>query len=225
MKAAGLGVIIFELFFPIFLFGNRTKWISIVGGLAMHRILAKVMYIGFEALQHAYLVFIPWNEIVQRLKWIKQKTITHQPANLKSIWVIIPLSILSLNFLFGLFNINSYPFSVYPVYAEIVPSHVKYFDYRIVDANQQHTDFRAEGKKHNFKWESYSRLEYHIIKMRETAGKLDTAGVKNLWKRWQLQVPTLQNVDSIDVYVVERPVNPDSATHRLSEHYLMSIYK
>ncbi|MBL4587154.1 MAG: hypothetical protein JKX84_08890, partial [Flavobacteriales bacterium] len=225
LKVSGFMVILFEMTYAFLLFDRRTKWISIFGGLAMHNFIGKFMYISFAAmLQVFYVVFIPWNKILQKLKLIKLK-LPDAPElpRLSSVAIVGPLFILFMNLIYGVFNISSYPFSIYPVYAELVPDNVKYFDYRILDKKNKELDFREEGKKHGFRWENYSRSEYHIIRMWEADLGLDSVGVRTMWKRWQLEVPTLANIDSVDVYVVERSLSPEKADERLSEKYLMSI--
>lgn len=225
LMVSGLAVIIFEICYPFLLFGKKTRWLSIIGGITMHQLLGKIMYIGFEQLQRSYLVFIPWNEVLLKLKLTKPMHLQSTVANWKSPRVILPTVILILNFLFGVFNINSYPFSVYPIYAEIVPPTVKYFDYRVLDQGKQSIDFREEGRKQNFRWEIYSRLEYYTIGKYQWRGKLDSNEVRTQWKRWQLNVPTLATIDSVDVYIVERPLSPERSHVRISNQYLMSIYE
>jgi hypothetical protein len=132
---------------------------------------------------------------------------------------------LGMNALCGVFIINSYPFSIYPVYTDILPENVKYFEYRILDDGLEDLDFREEGRKANYRWENFSRQTYHLIRMLDTETGMDTSEVEKLWRRWQIGVPTLSGIDSVDVYVIERPLDPDSFDVRLSEKYLMSIYK
>jgi hypothetical protein len=62
-----------------------------------------------------------------------------------------------------------------------------------------------------------------LIRSIESESGLDTNEVNKLWKRWQLAVPILRPVDSVEVYVVNRLLDPDSAKVRLAEEYLMSI--
>jgi hypothetical protein len=223
LMVSGLVVILFEICYPFLLFGNRTRWGGIIGGLVMHKSIGKIMYIGFESLQAMYLVFIPWNWILQKLN-LKKPPESHQTIqNRKSIWVMVPIAILMVNFTFGVFKINSYPFSVYPIYAEIVPDKVKYFEYHIKDMGFQDMKVRGEGKAANFRWENYSRIEYYLIRDFENSGELDSAGVIAQWKRWKVGVPNLTNIDTLDVHIVERSLSPDKSKVRLSDEYLMSI--
>ncbi len=225
LMVGGVAVIFFELAYPFLLFHRKLRWVSIFGGLIMHNVLGKVMYIAFlTLLQVFYVVFIPWNFLLEKFGFIKNKFDTDLTLPKLKTWGIIgPLFILGMNTLFGIFNINSYPFSVYPVYAEIVPDNVKYFEYRPLDKGLEELNARVEGKDFGFKWERYSRTEYHMIRMWEGGNGIDSVGVRTMWKRWQLDVPTLAQVDSVDIFVVERPLDPAKKDLRVSEKYLMTI--
>jgi hypothetical protein len=207
------------------LFQKRLKWLSVFGGLAMHNFLGKVIYISFFfLLQVFYLVFIPWNWILTKIGLVEQESevITSRPK-FTSLIILVPIIMFGMNAFCGIFRINSYPFSIYPVYTDILPDNVRYFDYRVLDQGLEGIDFREEGKNANFRWEAFSRHEYHLIRSIESESGLDTNEVNKLWKRWQLAVPILRPVDSVEVYVVNRLLDPDSAKVRLAEEYLMSI--
>jgi hypothetical protein len=207
------------------LFQKRLKWLSVFGGLAMHNFLGKVIYISFFfLLQVFYLVFIPWNWILTKIGLVEQESevITSRPK-FTSLIILVPIIMFGMNAFCGIFRINSYPFSIYPVYTDILPDNVRYFDYRVLDQGLEGIDFREEGKNANFRWEDFSRHEYHLIRSIESESGLDTNEVNKLWKRWQLAVPILRPVDSVEVYVVNRLLDPDSAKVRLAEEYLMSI--
>lgn len=225
LKLGGLTVMFFEMFYMLLLFGKRTRWISVLGGLTMHNLLAKVMYISFFwLLQALYIVFIPWNWILLKVGLVKRNlSLNHKPPSFYSASILIPGLILVCNIICGIFRIDSYPFSVYPVYCDILPKTVKYFDYRIQDDCCTEIDFREEGAKAKFRWEDFSRQEYEMIRQWNQSNLLDTAGVKKMWKRWQLGVPTLQEVDSVEVYVVERHLSPEMSSEFVSEKYLMKI--
>ncbi|MFT4545109.1 MAG: hypothetical protein ACI9EQ_001579 [Bacteroidia bacterium] len=225
LKLGGLAVIFFEMFYMLLLFGKRTRWISVLGGLTMHNLIAKVMYISFFwLLQAFYIVFIPWNWLLLKVGLVKRNlSLNHKPPSFYSASILIPTLILVCNIICGIFRIDSYPFSVYPVYCDILPKTVKYFDYRIQDDCCTEIDFREEGAKAKFRWEDFSRQEYEMIRQWNQSNLLDTAGVKKMWKRWQLGVPTLQEVDFVEVYVVERHLSPEMSSEFVSEKYLMKI--
>lgn len=225
LMAGGLLVILFELFYFAFLFHKKTRWISVIGGLIMHNTIGYFMYISFlHLLQAFYMVFIPWNTLLKKLKLIKEPVMeTQNNISLKKWALVIPVFILSMNILYGVFRIDSYPFSVYPVYAAIVPESFKYFEYKILDKGYEKIDVHQLGKENYFRWESYSRFEPEIINKYEETGVLDTSRVAQQWHRWQNGVPELQKVDSIEVYAVEVYLNPEKQQDTISKYKLMDL--
>ncbi|MCB9365512.1 MAG: hypothetical protein H6587_13145, partial [Flavobacteriales bacterium] len=207
----GLLVILFELFYFAFLFHKKTRLISAIGGIIMHNVIGYFMYINFLIfLQVLYVVFIPWNKILCKLNLIKESfTLVESKISLRKISVSIPLFILCANFFFGVFRIDSYPFSVYPVYAAIVPDTFKYFEYKILDEGYEGVNVHELGKQHDFRWESYSRFEPEIINQYEETGILDTNRIVQQWHRWQIAIPLLSEADNVSVYAVEVFLEPE----------------
>jgi hypothetical protein len=218
--------IVFELLYTFLLLNKITKWISIIGGLVMHNVLGLLMYISFfHLLQVFYVVFVPWNAVVEKL-WPKLKPQSgpaQDKIRLVSPAYLLPILIVSANAMCGVFKVNSYPFSIYPVYTDVVPDTISYFDYRIIDAELKSLDFREEAKKSYFRWEDYSRMEYEIIRNYRNDSAIDTNEVITMLNRWKLGVPTLQEVDSVDVYIRTTPVAPESRDEVLNETYVLTI--
>lgn len=227
IKVGALFTIMFELSYLFLLLKKRWRWLAIGGGLLMHNLLGHFMYITFFAtLQVFYMVYVPWNWILEKLNILKEVEMPQVPRpRWLSAALSIPVLIFCMNLLYGVFRINSYPFSVYPTYTDVVPDTMTYFDYRVLDKGKEQLDFRVEGKRHHFRWENYSRLEYAIINEFQREGVLDTAAVRTMWRRWQLEVPPLAEVDSVDVFVKYRFLSPDSSRIPLEPLYLMTIKK
>ena len=225
LKIGGLLVILFELFYLFFLFNKKTRWISIIGGLIMHNTIGYFMYISFfYLLQVFYLVFIPWNSLLIKLKIVKQKVVKDSPLSLTKWSVVIPLLILSINILYGIFRIDSYPFSVYPVYAVIVPETIQYFEYHILDKDYSELKVHELGKEQYFNWESYSRIESEIITKFENTNKLDSSGILQQWQRWQNGVPELNKLDSVEIWSVEVYLNPNKMNDTIKKEYLITLF-
>jgi hypothetical protein len=226
IKSGALLTIIFELLYPFLLLNRHTRSVPIVGGLLMHNLLGKFLYIGFFfLLQVFYMVFIPWNWFIQRIwpRVYKGPLSLPQRINLWTPAFLVPIIVVSSNAFCGLFKINSYPFSVYPVYTDVVPDSVAFLDYRIMDHGLESVDFRLEARKTRFRWEDYSRIEYALIRDHIATGTLDTAGVVTMWQRWKMGVPSLKEVDSVEVFVRWRYVSPDSTRSPIESEYLMTI--
>ena len=227
LKISGLFVILFELVYIIFLFHKKLKWISIIGGLVMHNIIGYMMYISFlHVLQVFYLVFIPWNWLIEKYK--ASKTITFdkvQLVNTKNLYFQIPAFILLMNFIFGAFNINSYPFSIYPTYSAIVPDTFEFLEYKIKDKQFINLNLWEEAEKTHFRWESFSRVEPFIVQKFKQENIVDTSAINNLWTRWNNEVTVLNSIDSIEVYAIEIYLQPKLQKDTLYKEYLMTIVK
>lgn len=182
------------------------------------------MYINFFAtLVVFYIVFIPWNRILLKFKLVKNKDVAESVISFKNWKYSIPLFILAMNFLYGVFRIDSYPFSVYPVYAAIVPETFKYFEYKIKDKGLENVNVHQLGKESNFSWESYSRFEPEIITKYEEKGIVDAVNIIQQWKRWQNAIPVLNNIDSIEIYAVEIPLSPEKQKDTVEKYKLMDL--
>jgi hypothetical protein len=224
LKLGGLVVIYFELAFVFLLLFKKLRWLAIFGGLAMHNVIGKLMFISFsQDLQAFYTAFIPWGRFLKRSPDHALERVEHSGLPISSLTVALPLALLGMNTIYGIFNISSYPFSVYPVYAEIIPSHVRSFEYRLRDRGFEHIDVWEKAKDNHYNWERFARTEYHTIRNWQSGLGKDSAQVRILWKRLALEVPEVSQADSIDVFIVERSLDPDSAHMVVSETYIMSI--
>ncbi len=222
---SGIIVIFFELNFWVFLFHHRLKYLSILGGLLMHNLIGVFMYISFEALQVQYVVFINYEKLLLCLKRIiiiipVKENFEKLKITVNKKLVIFSLIIFSLNFLFGLFQINSFPFSVYPSYSEIIESEKEYLHYVILDNDKKNIDIWKLAKQSDFRWEDFTRLEYAIIKKYHDQKIIDTLAIEKQWKWWANHLPELKSADTIDVYIYKRSLNPDLAKVILDKHYL-----
>lgn len=214
LKIGGFGVILFELAYFFLVFKTKTRYLAATLGIVMHNAIGYFMYISFFwALQVFYIVFVPWDKL---LKWIGQKKVSFekiklQPINLKSWKTVIPLFILCSNFICGVFNVNSYPFTIYPVYAELIDENVKYLDFRPTISEKPNFDLRQAAKASNYRWESFTRIEYALVKNYEVEQVLDTASIKTAWKRWVIGVPETKQAEEVKVYIVNRHLEPEKA--------------
>ncbi len=229
LNIGGMLVIFFELLFIVFLFHSRLKYISILGGLAMHNIIGVFMYIFFQPLQMQYIVFPNYEKILLWLKKIipvipvKEKIEQIKPVAKKSL-IVFSFFVFGMNFIFGMFQISSFPFSVYPTYSEIIQGDKEFLHYSVLDSGKENTDIWELGKNSDFRWEDFTRLEYAIIRKYDEQKQVDTLAINNQWKWWSNRFAELQDIDSIDVYIYKRSLNPDSAKIILNKRYLCRIY-
>lgn len=228
LYVAGMLTILFELLYPLLLLHNRLKYISIIGGLAMHNFIDAFMYIGFRQLQYQYVVFINYEKLFFAIKSFFNKGFTpptlgtQHKINKPLVW--LSLTILFINFAFGALRINSFPFSAYPTYTDLVGCYKTYLYFSPVDSDMNMDDIRALAQASNFRWENFSRIDYKICDRYNNEHKVDTMQLQNVWKWWTSAMPQLIDIDTLDIYAVKRSINPDSANIIISKEYLTRIY-
>jgi hypothetical protein len=111
-----------------------------------------------------------------------------------------------------MFHIDSYPFSSYPSYSAIIPDKVKIIDFR---CDKLHQKVHQIGKTNQFRWEDYGWLEDNLIKDFES-GKNVQKRLENYWEIWKKRNPQLKVCDTIEVYLIERPVAPEGKNEIVS---------
>ncbi len=122
LNLSGLGVILFELSFLFILFTKYGRWIVGIGGVIMHELIGYFMYISFFInFVIFYVFFIDFNVFFK-----KREAKIKKAANEKiSKWALYSgFFILSMNFLAGMFNVDTYPFSAYPKYSATIPDEI-----------------------------------------------------------------------------------------------------
>ena len=163
LNLIGLIVIYFELLFVFLILNKFKRLFAVIGGLMLHSGISFIMYISFfQYLVVFYLFFL--DKALFLRKSIREVS-SHVSTNFRDYKILIPSIILVGNLLYGILNINSYPFSIYPVYAELVPSNVKYFHYE--NNNEHEIEIRNRSKTKGSYFETYSRHEYHLIRQVE----------------------------------------------------------
>ncbi|MGE0636391.1 MAG: hypothetical protein AB7G44_02830 [Bacteroidia bacterium] len=204
LYAGGLAAILFELGYILFVLKPAIRWVAAVGGIVMHNIIGYFMYISFFFLLQAFYVFY-----VDFNKFFKQKNCkTETILNYSKTAFYSGIFILSANFIFGMFSIDTYPFSAYPKYAALVPDKIKiiHFEAELSDANK--IDVHNVGKKNNFRWESYGWLEHNLIRDFENGDDI-SSGLNDYWKIWVNHNPELKECITVNAYIIERSVEPE----------------
>ncbi|MEC8835557.1 MAG: hypothetical protein VXX18_04385 [Bacteroidota bacterium] len=221
LHVGGVFTILLELSYPFWLIQDRFRFISIGGGLFLHAFAGMFLYIGFFwFLVVYYVVYIPWNIIFDK----GRTEVEGLPKNLRSVGYVIPLTILGINLLFGALKIDSYPFSIYPVYTDMPASSVYYFEFELHTNTDDTLYAHKEGERVGFRWENYSRIDYRLLSsyQNNTSSPLDTAGILSQWERWKNGVSSLYKPGIVNVYVACRPLDPDLA-HEKTGQYVFSF--
>ena len=197
----GLLAVLFELTYIFFVLRPKWRWVSVFGGLLMHNLIGYFMYISFlEFLQVFYVFYFDFNQFFKKnIKTIEIK------KNFSRLSFYSGITILVINCFFGMFHIDTYPFSSYPSYSAIIPDKVKIIDFR---SSKLDRTVHEIGKANHFRWEDYGWLEDNLIKDFES-GKNVQKRVEDYWTIWVKRNPQLKVCDTINVYLVERPVAPE----------------
>lgn len=200
----GLSAILFELGYFLLILKPRLRWIAAICGLMMHNIIGYFMYISFSHLLQAFYIFY-----VDFGKWFNTKTKNFPISKQYSKPAFyLGIFILCTNFYCGMNVINTYPFSSYPNYANLISDTLKivHFDAKLSDGTT--IDVHKIGKQNKFRWESYGWLEYNLI--RDFEYKKDVSSrLNDYWQIWVNHNPELRECVSVNAYLAERPVAPE----------------
>lgn len=204
LKLGGLLVIVFELAYIFFVLSPKLRWLSAVGGIFMHNVIGYFMYISFAGfLQAFYTFYIDFTFLLKKKN--EQASVKYSFAK----WPLyMSVGLVAVNFLFGMFNIHSYPFSAYPTYSALVSDSTKFMEFVPCVGNGSSVDVHSIGKKNGFQWEKFGWLEYHLIEDFEN-GKNVEQNIRNYWNIWQNHNPELREYNSVHVYLKKRPVAPE----------------
>lgn len=197
----GFIVIVFELFYIYLIFRPKFRWMAACGGLLMHNLIGYFMNISFfTLLQVFYVFYIDFNVFYQ-----KKASIIKQNLQISRLPLYAGIVLLNINFIFGMFHIDSYPFSSYPSYSAIIPDTFKMIYFQPNHLNQSVHEI---GMKNYFRWEDYGWLENKLIQDFEE-GKPVQNRIEDYWEIWRNKNPQLKICDTIEVFIVERPVAPE----------------
>jgi len=206
LHIGGMAAILFELSYILIVLRPQLRWIAAIAGLAMHNIIGYFMYISFSMMLQAFYVFyINFNPLFQR----KAKAWVPPIVNTYSRFAFsLGLTIVGINFCFGMFSIDSYPFSSYPKYSALIPDSISVIQWDVYTNDGKVLNAHQIGKENEFRWEDFGWLEHNLIRDFEAGIKVDKR-TEDYWKMWANQNPELMVYDSVVATIVLRPVSPD----------------
>lgn len=125
-RAAGIGVIFFELAFIFLLFFPQIRKVAAIGGILFHFSVYLFAHINFWTLAVCYVAFINFEPFHHLFRKAEQVPLEADPSNRKSKIVnrnsgvlLVGTLLLSINILCGLTLVDSWPFAVYPTFATV----------------------------------------------------------------------------------------------------------
>jgi hypothetical protein len=127
-RAVGAAIVAFEVGFLPALFFPRLRRLAVAGGIAFHVMNAVYLRIYFHSLLLCYVAFVDWAAILEPTRRLLPKATfldafgrrAQLPAA-TSIGLVATVGALLLgaNIYCGVFDIDSWPFAVYPKFARI----------------------------------------------------------------------------------------------------------
>lgn len=228
LKLSGIGVILFEILYPLFLIKPATRFINLLGASALHLGTSYFLNIDFVFLRKIQFTLINWGHFISLLNPFKKEHNLISPVENKSSLntklLIIGSVLIVMNLLFGILSISSWPFSSYPAYSGIVKDKVHILEMRAYDKTGNSVNVKAIGEKANFRWEDIRPFE---VKIAASVLKGDTTNInqklKDYWALWKTKVPELEMVTQLEVDLVTTGIAPEERKYILNRISLGSI--
>ena len=129
-------VIAFELSFIVLVSFRRTRWLAALGGVLFHAATQICFFISFTSLLACYVVLLPWDGIVARLK-PNARTVSASP---QVPWAALGVGsvLLLVNGVQGLRGqTQGWPFACYPTFAHVQPLRAVDLSLELVTADGQ----------------------------------------------------------------------------------------
>jgi hypothetical protein len=146
-KAAGIGVLTFELAFIFLLFFPRIRKVAAIGGILFHFSVYLFAHINFWTLAICYVAFINFEPLYHLLSKDNQLPSKADLSNRKSETVnrktgtlFVGTLLLSINILCGLALVDSWPFAVYPTFASVQEKYLQSLTISLVNPDGTTTE-------------------------------------------------------------------------------------
>lgn len=202
LYVSGFAVIIFELSYIAILFTKFGRWVVSIGGIIMHSLIYYFMYISFfNVLVIFYVFYIDFNAFFKKKLKETKNGVNRSYSKLAFYSGVF---ILCMNFTAGMVNIDTYPFSAYPKYSAVIPDEIEILCFRTFP---NEIDIYETAKRNNFKWENYGWLENNILEDFKKGENVNER-IDNYWQIWVGYNKELRSMDSIQCYIIKRPVAP-----------------
>jgi hypothetical protein len=232
LKIGGIGIILLEIVYPIFILKSYTRIFAFAGAWSLHLSAGYFLSIDFISLRIANLSYLNWmkgGSLLRRKSngnvLPEAEPVVFNIKGLKRMPIIYVGGILiGMNLIFSIVQINSWPFSSYPAYSNVVPNEVKLLDMKATDSKGQLIDVKRIGKNANFGWESMRPFEERIAELVESG---DTTGLQSklesYWQLWSTKVDSLETVTKVEMRLVTTSIVPERRNEVLNSQYLGDI--
>lgn len=117
--AAALATIVFEISFIVCVFSRRLRPLLVAGGIVFHWMTAKYLGLVFWSLGVCYAALVDWDALIRRLGVTRANSASVHRGPPRAV-MVVGGGLVIANIFCGVFNIDSWPFCVYPEFADIV---------------------------------------------------------------------------------------------------------
>ena len=234
LRTGAIGIILFEIVYPLFLIKPSLRFINFIGAWSLHLTAGYLMNIDFVNLRRSHFSLINWSRL-KSLRLFRKKKETpvlhpHEDFEAKTLYkqaVFYPGIILVLgNLFFGIAGINSWPFSAYPAYSGVVENTVQLIKIDAYDQNGQLTDVKSLGKEQSFRWENIRPFETeiaHTFKQGDTV--LLQEKIESYWKLWTSKVQGLDAIEKVTMTLETTSLVPEERHIILDAQVLGTLNK
>jgi hypothetical protein len=131
-----------------------------------------------------------------------------------------------VNGIFGFWGINSWPFSSYPSYSTIIKNEISIISFVGKNDDGSEVNIDSLGLKADFRKENIRPFENSITILYEKhRGNAEDSillkkRIEDYWELWRLNLPELEDLKSVQVYLNKTPLAPEER-HVLIEHILL----
>lgn len=227
-------VVLMEIMFPLLILKSYLRPFACISAWTLHLSAGYFLFIDFVQLRMVNLSFLDGNRF---LNWLKSKFYKVESKKVMPVdtnftfkkfrkmalsYVVIPL--VSMNIIFSVFQISSWPFSTYPSYSSVVGDDITVLRLEAKTASGESVKVKELGKAANFRWENIRPFEQHIIRMKKDS---DTSGmhsqIDQYWELWKTKVNGLDKVVTVDVYYETTSIFPEKRGIILDEGFLVTL--
>jgi hypothetical protein len=229
LRILSVGVILMEILYPLLIVKAGTRIFALFSAWALHLSAGYFLYIDFIHLRLVHLSYINWNRMG---KWLRRKKASlddfpkygNREQIFKMPLLYVGGSMVAINLVFGILQINSWPFSSYPSYSSIVKNEVSLVGIHALDANNRPVDVKKIAQSQDFRWENIRPFEERIA---ERVSSNDTSGLQGMlddyWLLWTSKVRGLHQIRSVEMVLLTTPIQPERRHLVLDSVYLGKV--
>jgi hypothetical protein len=199
---AGLFTLYFETTFIFLLFQKKARVFAVILGLIFHLATFWLMHINFIYLLLCYVIFIDWDNVFKYFRKITAPAfVAVSPSLSQSKWLLsVGFILIGANVVAGIFKINSWPFSCFPTFENMVGNETQVLECRL---NGEGPNLLAKTEIQNkYQPQNCRQWEYLLFEERD---KQDTAAFKKqaqfIVSRIIETYSKIQPKDTINFYV------------------------